>query len=601
MTIISTIHVPFSKIPDRFYDMYFRGKRFSYDQSGDVMIEKGGFIQTDTYYNSFSIKKWRRYTRMEDLYLCVKVKGRGRITVRNDFRVEYGISCHVLEQVEFDCKEKSEIGIDLSRYIGCTDMLSFDLIANEETTFYSAEYLCSAEPSNVNIALAVCTFKREDYVYTLINEYKRCLTKNISLFISDNGKTLIDPQTDGVHIFQNKNYGGAGGFARCMLEVKRYNKAAKIPISHMVLMDDDILLDFRILEKLISFLSILRGEYNNYFICGAMCNLDQPNIQYERNSKFSGGNNFLQYGANFDLREQYLCILNEEDDDLTYQMPRTAGWWFCCINVKIFHNNNYPFPCFFRGDDIEYAIRNGSKVITLNGLNVWHEPFYKKYSNVAENYYLPRNTMVINTLYNNSAVENTVRYFTERVKSCLIQYDYEGMELLNRAMEDFFQGPSFFAQQDAEALNKELSTYNHKMISFREALGEYDYSNIVWQVNECSDSSRFVRFIRKITLNGYLIPKFLYKDFRISGVGFRGRSYSYFRRRRVFNADTFSYKGYFTQIDKLRALKLYVKFRKNMHFFKKNFIELQRVYSLGFPDLQTEKFWINYLEIDSIE
>ena len=50
------------------------------------------------------------------------------------------------------------------------------------------------------------------------------------------------------------------------------------------------------------------------------------------------------------------------------------------------HNrkNNYPFPCFFRGDDVEFTIRNESKIINLNGLNVWHEPFYKKYSIVSE-------------------------------------------------------------------------------------------------------------------------------------------------------------------------------------------------------------------------
>ena len=480
-------------------------------------------------------------------------------------------------------------------------MISFDVRANEDTTVFSAEYACTAKPQSVNAALSVCTFKREPYVYRLIDDYKSFSNENVQVFISDNGCTLVDPLVPGVHIFPNKNYGGAGGFTRCMLEVKRYNKTAEKPITHMVLMDDDILLDLRIIKKLLSLLSILREDYNNYFVCGAMCSLDQPNLQYERNSLFLGGNNFAQFGANYNLQEQHLCIINEEDEDLTYQTPQTAGWWFCCMNVKIINKNNYPFPCFFRGDDIEYALRNGSKVITLNGLNVWHEPFYKKYSNTAENYYLPRNTMVVNLLYRAGAVEESLRYLFERMRSCLIQYDYDGAELVNQAMEDFFKGPLFFAQQDAEKLNKHLSTYNHKQISFREALGEYNYSDIVWQVNQCSDANRFVKFVRKITLNGYLIPKFLYKDFRISGVGFRGRSYSYFRRKKVFNADTYSYSGYFTAINKRLALHQFLRFKKNERFYKKHFEELKSEYSLNFPKLQTEDFWVKYLNIQPIE
>lgn len=603
-TVMMSVLVPFSRLPDGARvsnDMYFRGRRFFYDLRGELTIQRGGYLATDTYFNGLSIGKWRKYTRMENLFLHLRIKGRGRVSVRNDFRVEYGIACHALENYEVDCHEAEEIEIDLSRYLHCRDMISFDVTAYEECTLYSAEYLCSTPPREVNIALSVCTYKREPYVYRLIDDYKTMSDDGVQLFIADNGKSLKDPEVEGVHIFPNKNYGGAGGFTRCMLEIKRYNQTAIRPVTHTVLMDDDILLDVRILKRLQAFLALLKDKYSNYFICGAMCNLEQPNVQYERNSYFRGGNNMLQRGAGYDLREQHICIFNEEDEDLTYQSPVTAGWWFCCINVKVFHKNNYPFPCFFRGDDIEYALRNGSRVITLNGLVVWHEPFYKKFSNTAENYYLPRNVMVIDTLYREKAQKEILKYFRRRMKSCLIQYDYEGMELLNRAMEDFFKGPEFFAKQDAEALNRELSQYNHKMIPFRQALGEYDYGNICWQANQQSDSSKFAKFIRRITLNGYLIPMCFFKDFRISGVGFRGRPYSYFRRRKVFNADTFSYAGYFTQIDKKKAFRLYLRYRKNVRFLKKNFSEFKRVYSLELPKLMTESFWVQYLGIDPLE
>ena len=90
----------------------------------------------------------------------------------------------------------------------------------------------------------------------------------------------------------------------------------------------------------------------------------------------------------------------------------TAGWWFSCFSVDIIGKNNYPFPCFFRGDDVEFTIRNESKIINLNGLNVWHEPFYKKYSIVSENYYLLRNMLVVNALYTKMGYKDNIRYLT---------------------------------------------------------------------------------------------------------------------------------------------------------------------------------------------
>ena len=594
---IAKIITPFDRLPEHCRDMYFRGERYSYRQTGEVYVQKSGSVKTDTYFNAFSIKKWREYTCLEDLVLQIRVKGAGRITVQNDFRMEWGISSYVLAKTEFAAAEESTVRIDLSRFIDSDGILSFELSAFEDTVICSAEYICSAPARDVNIALCVCTYRRESYIERLISAYEKHGHDSVRLFISDNGKSLTDPDIEGVHIFPNKNYGGAGGFGRCMLEANRYNKTAARPLTHIVLMDDDILFDFRVTDKLAAFLRIMRDEYANYFVCGAMCSLDQPFLQYERNSVYHGGNNFTQNGASFDLRAHHLCIINEVDEGKTSQMNCTAGWWFCCMNIRAVHPNNYPFPCFFRGDDLEYALRNGSRVITLNGLCVWHEPFYKKFSNTAENYYLPRNSVVINTIYRPDAVRETIAYFDQRMRACLLQYDYDGAALLNRALTDYFQGPEFFAGQDAEELNRELSKHNHKMISFKEALGEYDLENIIWQANECSDKNKYVRFIRKITLNGYLIPKFLYKDFRISGVGFRSRSYSYFRRKRVFNADTFAYKGYFTQVDKKKALSLYRAYKKNVRYLKKHFRELQDEYTLKLPELETETFWEKYLGV----
>ena len=599
--IIQTILTPFQFIDNKYRTMYLRGNKYFCNKEGHIFLKSGGYFSTDTYYNALSIEKWKKYTRLNDLFLRIEAEGNFLITVKNDYRIENEITTHVLEEKQFSLPARDVIDIELTKYIHLQGMISFSITVLNDSKIYRAEYISTTAAKPVKVALGICTYKRESYVYRLIDEYIKLSREDILLLISDNAGTLNAPHANNVYVFKNKNYGGAGGFTRCMLEAKRYNKTKEKEITHIILMDDDILIDMRVIEKTINFLRLLKDEYHTYFLCGAMCSLDRMNIQYERNSHYLGGNNFHQFGANFDLSKYQTCIINEEDKELTRFSQCTAGWWYCCFSLEILGVNNYPFPCFFRGDDVEFAIRNGSNVITLNGINVWHEPFYKKYSNTSEKYYMVRNLLVINTLYRKNAIQESISFLDSCVKMCLYQYDYDGLQLVLKAMDDYFEGPVFFEKTEAEQYNKELSKYNHKMIPFTEALEEYEFRDILDQANVKSDSSELVHTIRKLTLNGYLIPSFLYKPLRVSGVGFRGRSYSYFRRKRVFNADTFSYRGYFTEIDKKKALTLFISYKKKIKYFRNNFEEIQNQYSLNFSKLQTEDFWIQYLNIDPIE
>ena len=204
-TSIAKIITPFGKLPEFCRDMYFRGEKYSCRQTGEVYIQKDGFVKTDTYFNAFSIRKWRKCTRIEDLILQIRVKGAGRITVQNDFRMEWGIAGHVLAQKEFVARGESTVRIDLSKFIDSDGILAFELDAFEDTAICSAEYVCSAPVQDVNIALCVCTYRRESYIETLISEYKKYGHGGVKLFISDNGKTLTDPNVKGVYIFPNRN------------------------------------------------------------------------------------------------------------------------------------------------------------------------------------------------------------------------------------------------------------------------------------------------------------------------------------------------------------------------------------------------------------
>ena len=87
-------------------------------------------------------------------------------------------------------------------------------------------------------------------------------------------------------------------------------KTAVIPMIISLLMDDDITIDFQMMDRMTMFVSMLREEYHSHVIAGAMCSADYPFIQYEKYSSWRG-NACVQFGADSDLRDRNTVIRNE--------------------------------------------------------------------------------------------------------------------------------------------------------------------------------------------------------------------------------------------------------------------------------------------------
>lgn len=247
---------------------------------------------------------------------------------------------------------------------------------------------------------------------------------------------------------------------------------------------------------------------------------------------------------------------------------------------------------------MEFTIRNGSHIITLNGINVWHEPFYKKYSITSENYYLFRNTLVINSLYLTDLEPDVyIKYLLKRFITSIIKYDYRSAELLIMAWKDYCKGVKFFMKTDPEVLNTKLSQYNYKLEPIKNMLEEYSFDDINGEIYNKSDRNKLSSLIRHLTLNGYLIPTCFYKGFGTALVGFGARNVNFYRTKRVYNFDPFTRKGYFTEINKVLAIRLTIRFFKQARYFKRNFKKIQNNYQSNFWRVQTEEFWRKYLDI----
>lgn len=595
MQTLYQIQMPFELLAD-VDTLYVRGEKFNIEQDA-LIIYKGGKVWFNTYYNMFSLEKWRTYTNLQSLCLKLILSGNVVIQIRKRRLTagDYLESC--LATYTFKDKEKQEKIIDLSNYMDDEGLLYFTITSlDADAKLYQASYETKENFTVAELATVICTYKRETYIERFKNMFEQFDNHHLHAFIIDNGRTLQPIKTEKLSIIPNKNFGGAGGFTRGMLEVVDYNKChSDKKLDYITFMDDDILIDFRVFERLLSFLSLRKEKYNNYFVAGAMCSLDYPFMQYERYSSWRG-DSFIQASPNYDLRDLNSIVTNEREEKLN---KCSAGWWFSTFSTQMITPNNYPFPCFFRGDDMEFTIRNGAHIITLNGVNVWHEPFYKKYSIVSEKYYLLRNTMVINALY---YPQMSYKQYIKRIKKdfikALITYDYDCAELILKACEDFKKGVSFFEEVNPEELNSELMKKNHKKVSLQEAVDEYRFDDINYELYFKTDKG--IRcLLRRLTLNGFLIPKIVYKSFGYALEGFGTKYISYYKTRQVFVLDPFTRKGYYVKPNKKKAITLICKFGKMSRLLKRNFDKIVSEYQSEFYVLQTEKFWRKYLEIET--
>ncbi|MBB5218404.1 glycosyltransferase family 2 protein [Treponema rectale] len=426
-------------------------------------------ISFGTYFNSFSIDAYKKYTDINQIQLCMTLKESGTVELIHSYIKRNKLKKEVLDikkinknsQVSFNVNlEKLKGGLLYPVYI--SDNKSDK--KNYEEIIDNAAWYCTSEkvkPDSVKLAAVICTFKRENFVYKnaeKLSKLKILNQKKMSVFIIDNGNTINSEliNNEQIKIIPNKNLGGSGGFTRGMIEVHKLNHTLSKDnkFSHIILMDDDINFMPELFEKISSFLSLLKTEYKDNAIGGAMLNLNSPCIQYENGAKY----NFLtisSFGNSLDLSSEKNIILNTREKKADFN-----AWWFCCYPLSKLDENNLPVPFFIKLDDIEYGIRNfKNKFIFLNGISVWHQEFTGKDSPYLH-YYLIRNRLITNAMFcRKLLIIKTVTVFVMHLTLKALK-KRKAFPFLMKAFRDFLQGPDFILNTDGEKLNTQLRQLN---------------------------------------------------------------------------------------------------------------------------------------------
>ena len=147
-------------------ELYFRAKAGERTKEG-LLFQEGTRISFDTYFNSFSIEKWNKYTVVSSVFLKLKLSGKWKILLLN-IELKNGDVCervlaeHVVETqtpdaFEFTFEEEEKRGI----YAFQAEVLS------EEGEIFGGAYcsdLSEIKQQNVKIGLCICTYKREEYI-----------------------------------------------------------------------------------------------------------------------------------------------------------------------------------------------------------------------------------------------------------------------------------------------------------------------------------------------------------------------------------------------------------------------------------------------------
>lgn len=212
-------------------------------------------------------------------------------------------------------------------------------------------------------------------------------------------------------------------------------------MDYILLMDDDINIEVSALERMHALLCGLKDDYISHFIGGAMLSMEKPTIQHEDTAYWNKIVSKVN-GHGRDLASVSEVVKNADEKG---HINQYAGWWYCCMPVKRIKELGYPLPVFIKSDDMEYGIRNGKDIITMNGIAVWHETFSKKMNSVIR-YYSDRNSFILNHYARECNRFTLLLAILGRMAKRLSAFDIKGLWWLNLALEEYLKGMEYIVK-----------------------------------------------------------------------------------------------------------------------------------------------------------
>lgn len=584
-------------------ELFYRGMGYLDRINRTLTLSCGQTADFATYLNGCSYRKWLTYANVGKASLTLDIKGDFTLVA-----LGYSKNLATVERAEFfitnyAIPERKNITIEYPE--NNEQILGFEIHAKERTILYGGYYSVECKESDlhdVRLCIATTTCRKEKFITKNVELLKKEilngedveLRNNIYVHVVDNGRTLTEEDIYGDHVYlhPNPNAGGSGGFARGMIESLNQNPQA----THVLLMDDDVLVLPESIKRTYKLLKLIKDEYKESFISGAMLYYEIPNKQHEDIGYVGNDGFFHPKKGTLDL-----CLiedtLNNESNYLKLS-NEYAAWWYCCIPSSKIKENGLPLPLFIRGDDVEYALRCKANIITMNGICVWHMGFATKYNAAMNKYQECRNILVDKACSNILNNVDLMLFVKRSFRMELFNFDYSGAELVLKAFEDYLKGPTFLEIDQGEKIVKDNSKLNDHLTSLND-LNIHDIDDL-WECYSNPPRKFLDKWLFRITYNGHrLCPHFLYRnDSPLIPFDFSYQPQKVTLQRQLIVVNPYAQTGCIRTVNKKRYKELQKRWKTAMNYYKKNHKQIEEQYRQESKYLTSEEFWKKYLGLD---
>lgn len=584
--------------------LFYRGNLGILDtEKKTLTIGYGQGCDFATYINACSWRKWQNYTNAKKLKLHITFEGDAELTFLGYDKEALAVNRKEFAIKKYSNKTKKEIIYEFPE--NDEMMVGFEISALSKCTISNAFFTVEVKDSDVNnvvLSLATTTCNKEAFIKKNVelikNEIlslKDEMAKNFYLHVVDNGRTLTKKDISGDHVYlhPNKNAGGAGGFARGMMESLNQKPKA----THILLMDDDVLVLPESIRRTYNLLKLLKPEHKETLISGAMLYYENPGYQHEDIGTVGDDWRYRPLKEKLNLGKISYALENEKN--YTLHKNSYAAWWYCCVPVTQVKKHGLPLPLFIRGDDIEYGRRLNIPIITMNAICVWHMGFVTKYNAAFNQYQQYRNSLIAQATTGAIPHLNIIAAFYDAFRTEIMQFNYGAAELIARALEDFMKGPKYIETADGEKIARENFKLNDKLVP----LSELPDGNTFRPKDsyEAPQLSFKNRVLIRLTWNGQrFFPKFLDKGGVVpisfdDGIQIQRIAL----HNKLIAVNPYNETGIYRIKDKKRFRELMRRYNRVMRDYKRRGNQVRKAYADDAKYMTSEKFWRKYLGLDN--
>ncbi|WP_336819641.1 glycosyltransferase [Gordonia sp. MMO-8] len=435
-----------------------------------------------TYFNAFPASYWRRWSTLTSVVLRVELRAAGSEASGADVTAPARIDLYRSkidgsrigiggDLVEIDPKTGTGV-IELETDLGPFEdggWVWFDVTTDSATEILSAGWYATVEPEHGsnNVTVGIPTFNRPaDAVAALAALTSDPLVNDVidAVLMPDQGTRKVkdepgytdaaDALGDRLHIFDQGNLGGSGGYSRILYEALRLTDSP-----YILYMDDDIMIEP---DSILRALALSRFAKSPMLVGGQMLNLQERSHLHcmgeviDHHKFMWTAAPFVEYDHNF---AKYPLTDRENSKNLHRRIDVEGnGWWMCMYPREVAETIGLPLPLFIKWDDWEFALRAaraGYPTATVPGIAIWHMAWSDKDDAIDwQAYFHLRNRLVVASMYKDGSIDGILTSMAKATAKHLMCLEYSTVAIQNEAIRDFLAGPDHIRSILPTALGK---------------------------------------------------------------------------------------------------------------------------------------------------